>query len=168
MKQLTTFFLTLAFAVVFISSCDNKNTSSENKEVKTAEFDLNAMKKVIKEKTDRFTQAHIIKDTTFLNNIFTLDAKVYAPHADVVTGKVAISALNIAWVNYGIKEFSEVSTSFYGNEAYLIDEGTYYYRYGEDNTFDKGKYINIWKKEDGDWKIFSNIWNTSLPGSQPE
>ncbi|MBK6989291.1 MAG: nuclear transport factor 2 family protein [Bacteroidetes bacterium] len=110
-------------------------------------------------------QAYITKDTAYLNNIFTQDAKTYPPNSDVVTGRVAISAVNSEWVNYGIKEFSEESTSFYGNEDYLIDEGKYYLRYGENDIIDKGKYINIWKKENGDWKIYSNIWNTSLPAA---
>ena len=43
-----------------------------------------------------------------------------------------------------IKEFREKTTAFYGNEDYLIDEGTYYLRYGKDNTVEKGKYINVW------------------------
>jgi hypothetical protein len=34
---------------------------------------------------------------------------------------------------------------------------------GNGNTIDKGKYIAIWRKEDGDWKIFSNMYNSNLP-----
>jgi len=53
-------------------------------------------------------------------------------------------------------------SSLYGDENYLIDEGNYYLRYGAENTIDEGKYINIWKYDNGEWKICSNIWNTSL------
>jgi ketosteroid isomerase-like protein len=34
---------------------------------------------------------------------------------------------------------------------------------GKGNTIDKGKYVTIWRKEGGDWKIYSDIFNTSLP-----
>ena len=28
-------------------------------------------------------------------------------------------------------------------------------------TVDKGNYIVVWKKDDGKWKIFRDIWNSS-------
>lgn len=163
MKQVLIFYLAI-ICTVLTTGCGNNASKDTNKNSGIV-FDSIAMKKIIDEKTNKFTQAHITKDTAYLNHIFTQDAKAYPPNSDVVTGRAAISAVNSEWVNYGIKEFREESTSFYGNEDYLIDEGKYYLRYGETDIIDKGKYINIWKKENGDWKIYSNIWNTSLPAA---
>lgn len=137
--------------------------SNINKEDCVHTFDLQAVKKIIEEKNKLFTAAHITGDTAYLNNTFTKDAKVFAPNTDVVIGKKAISKLNEEWVSYGIKEFVEETTSLYGNEDFIIDEGSYFLCYGDENIIDKGKYINIWKKENGKWKISSNIWNTNLP-----
>jgi len=145
--------LALLLFALYISSCENKNS----------EFDLNPVKAEIQEKTKFFTKAHITKDTAYLNNSFTIDAKVFPPNSEIVSGLKAISKLNYDWVNYGVHEFNEVTTSFYGSKDYVIDEGIYYLRYGKENTIDKGKYINIWKNVNGEWKIFSNIWNTNLP-----
>jgi ketosteroid isomerase-like protein len=155
-------FLTLIFGLV-IYSCDKTSNSKEQTDEKKVEFDLNDAKSKIQQITKRFTEAHISKDTSFLNNIFTDDARVLPPNSEIVMGRKAISQLNTNWVNYGIYEFKELTTSFYGNQDYLIDEGTYYLRYGEENTIDKGKYINIWKNVNGEWKLCSNIWNTNLP-----
>ncbi|MGL2964619.1 YybH family protein [Flavobacterium sp. RSB2_4_14] len=152
--------ISLLLLIGFIlTSCNNKK--AENHEV--TEFDINAAKTEIQEKTKQFTKAHILKDTVYLNNSFTDDAKVFPPNSEVVIGKKAISKLNYDWVNYGIYEFKEESTSLYGSKDYIIDEGTYYLRYGKENTIDKGKYINVWKNSNGEWKIYSNIWNTNLP-----
>ena len=142
-------------------SNSNKNTIDNTKNKEQA-FDLTEIKKTIEEKNNQFTKAHITRDTAFLNNIFTKDAKVFAPNSEVVIGRSAIAAVNWQWVNFGIKEFREDIISLYGNEDYLISEGSYYLIYGKENTLDKGKYLNVWKKEDGEWKIFSNIWNTNL------
>ena len=164
MRRSSINFLTILMFGLLLFACDNNNDSrSEIGIEKSLEFDLNAAKTKIQEKTIRFTEAHITKDTAYLNNSFTEDARVFPPNSEIVTGKKAISQLNLDWVNYGIYEFAETSTSFYGNEDYLIDEGTYYLRYGEENVIDQGKYINIWKYVNGDWKIYSNIWNTNLP-----
>ena len=156
--------LLVLFLIIGLYSCDEKKDSGVVSEEKTTtEFDLNTAKEEIREKTKLFTEAHITKDTAYLNNIFVVDARVFPPNSEIVVGKKAISQLNTDWVNYGIHEFEEMSTSIYGDQNYLIDEGTYYLQYGEENITDKGKYINIWKNADGEWKICSNIWNTSLP-----
>lgn len=159
----TLLLLTLFIASIFLSCEQKDNTKEETGEIPSAEFDLEASRKTIKQKTIRFTEAHITKDTAYLNNIFTDDARIFPPNSDVVSGKKAIATLNTDWVNYGIHEFTEASTACYGNADYIIDEGTYHLRYGEENTIDDGKYINIWKNVNSDWKIYSNIWNTSLP-----
>jgi ketosteroid isomerase-like protein len=163
MKKNSILITVIVFAGLIIGCGNNNSTSKETDSSDVATFDLPAMKKIIKEKSDKFTQAHITRDTAYLNNIFSKDANVYSPNSDIITGRDAIATVNTEWVNYGIKEFTEETTSFFGNESYLIDEGTFYLRYGEDNITDKGKYINIWKKENGEWKICSSIWNTSLP-----
>lgn len=159
-------FLTLLFASLY-ASCKQQQTAPEETVQKPApDFDLDTAREIIQEKTRLFTEAHITKDTAYLNNIFTDDARVLPPNAEAVVGKKAIALLNTDWVNYGIHEFTEMTTHFYGNEGYLIDEGTYFLRYDEENTVDNGKYINIWKNVNGEWKIYSNIWNTSLPFSE--
>ena len=117
----------------------------------------------IQEKTKRFTEAHLLKDTTYLNQIFTRDARIYPPHSGMITGRAAIAKLNADWVNYDIHEFRETSVALYGSNGILIDEGTYFLQYGTDSVTDEGHYINIWKTEDGEWKIGSNIWNSNLP-----
>jgi ketosteroid isomerase-like protein len=33
------------------------------------------------------------------------------------------------------------------------------------NMLDSGKYIAIWRQEDGDWKIYSDIYNSSVPSA---
>lgn len=166
MKQVSIFFLVITFAGLLTIGCGNNNTAStDTDKASAATFDVTEMKKIIEEKNTQFTKAHITGDTAFLNNIFTQDGKVFAPNSDVVIGRPAIAELNSLYVNFDIKEFREETTAFYGNEDYLIDEGNYIMIYGKDNTIEKGKYLNVWKKEDGDWKIFTNMWNTNMPAT---
>jgi ketosteroid isomerase-like protein len=166
MKKLSIIFVAINFIGCLLIGCSNTESPQKNQKEQTVAFNLEEARSIIAEKTKRFTEAHITKDTVYLNNSFAIDAMAFPPNSDIVTGWSAISRLNADWVNYGVYEFTETSIRFYGNAEYLIDEGTYHMRYGDENTIDDGKYINIWKLEDGDWKIFSNIWNTSLPAAQ--
>ena len=157
-------FINRLAAIMFcmaVSGCVTSSSESDN--VPLPGFNVEEAKAEIREKTIQFTAAHISKDTAFLNDIFTAGATIYPPNAEAVTGLAAIAQLNWDWVNYGIHEFDEVSGKIYGNGEYIIDEGTYFLRYGEEDITDQGKYINIWKKDNGEWRIISNIWNTSLP-----
>lgn len=74
-----------------------------------------------------------------------------------------IEVLTAQYLTFGITEFSETTVAFYGNEDLLIDEGTYVMVYGKENTRDAGKYVNIWRKEDGEWRLYSNMWNSNAP-----
>jgi ketosteroid isomerase-like protein len=155
-KHLGMFFLIGCGLALLVLGCNQQQKPT---------FDVTAMKKIIEEKNNQFTKAHITGDSAFLVNIFTQDAKVFAPNSDIVIGRPAIAVVNSQYLKLDIKEFREETTAFYGNEDYLIDEGNYYFRYGKDNTIDKGKYLNVWKMEDGDWKIYSNIWNSNMPAT---
>ena len=129
------------------------------------EFDLAAMRKVIEANNARFTAAHVSGDQATIDEMFTVDAKCLPPGADPVIGRDAISKLTKEYLEYGVSEFSETTTDFYGNEDLLIDQGTYVMVYGPDKTRETGKYLNVWKKEAGVWKIYSNIWNTNAPAA---
>lgn len=144
--------LTILAFLVF--GCTSNSVQSEA-------FDLDNARKIIGEKTVQFTQAHITGDTAFLNSIFAQGAKIFPPGAELVTGAKAISVINAEYVSYGIKEFREEAFAFYGNEKYLIEEGNYTMVYGEDKITEEGKYLNVWKNENGEWKMYSNIWNTN-------
>jgi ketosteroid isomerase-like protein len=128
-----------------------------------ATFDLSSIKKVIDEKNHRFTNAHVTNDTAAIVDFFTQDARILAPNSDAVIGRPAITVLVSQYQKFDIKEFREETTALYGNKDYLIDEGSYFMSYGKDHTVEKGKYLNVWKKVDGDWKIYSNMWNTNTP-----
>lgn len=128
-------------------------------------FDVTAIRKVVAEKNNQFTKAHVTREVAIINNYFTRDAKIFLPNADIVTGSAAIAELNREYVKLGITEFREETTALYGNEDYLIEEGKYSMTFGKPSVLENGKYLNIWKKEDGDWKVFSNIWNSSMPAT---
>jgi uncharacterized protein (TIGR02246 family) len=128
-------------------------------------FNLSKMQKLIEASNARFTEAHVQGDHATIDNMFTKDAKCLPPGADPVIGRDAIAKLTRQYLEGGVSEFREYTTDFYGNEELLIDQGTYVMVYGKDKTRETGKYLNVWKKEEGVWKIYCNIWNTNAPAA---
>ena len=97
---------------------------------------------------------------------YTADAKLYPPNMDMLQGREAIAAFWQAPIDGGISkaELTTVSATGFGDLAHEI--GTYKL-YAGDQVADQGKYLVIWKKEGGQWKLHEDIWNSSLPVPQP-
>ena len=164
MKHILVATLALTLIATGLVGCnDAKTPASPTTKGSTMNFDLALMKKVIQENNNRFTKAHVTGDGPLIDSMFTRDAKVLPPESEPIIGRAAIAKLTADYIAYGITEFREETTDFYGNEELLIDQGNYVMVYGKEKTIEKGKYVNVWKKEDGIWKIYSNIWNTNTP-----
>ena len=162
MKTSFGFVLIIAFALLSTGCCTASKAAATAKGGPRG-FDLAAAKKVIEESNRRFTRAHVTGDKATIDNMVTRDAKCFPPNADAVIGRPAIEVLNAEYISYGISEFTEESTDFFGSEEFLVDVGRYVLVYGPEKTRETGKYVNIWKQEDGDWKIYTNMWNTDAP-----
>jgi hypothetical protein len=48
----------------------------------------------------------------------------------------------------------------------VVEEGDYVFPDGKGGSFDKGKFIALWKPEDGKWKLYREIWNTDITPKQ--
>ena len=166
MKQVLIFLLSITFAGLLATGCGKNNTASTTNSKDSATiFDINEMKKTIKEKDDAFSKAFVTGDSASLVNSYTEDGKIFPPNSDAVIGRSAIAGMISQYLKYGIKKFHDETTALYGNEDNLIEEGNYFMGDGKGNTIDKGKYMDVWRKVDGDWKIYSEIFNTSIPAA---
>jgi uncharacterized protein (TIGR02246 family) len=116
----------------------------------------------IKEFTETFNNG----DAQALAMRYTSNAKMYPSNSDVIEGQEAIEGFWNVVMNAGIKKghFETITAESFGNIA--IEEGRYELYTEEDQTVDQGKYIVTWEKENGQWKLHRNIWNTSNPAPQ--
>ena len=151
-----------ALSLFLLTACNNASTSVTTRD-SAAAFDVTAMKPIIEEKDNAWAKAIITSDSAAMVNNFTKDGKIFPPNNDPIVGRDAIASFVSAVLKFGIKEYKDEISALYGNEDNLIDEGMYTMGDGKGNTVDKGKYIAIWRKEGGDWKIYSYMYNSSLP-----
>jgi ketosteroid isomerase-like protein len=152
-----------SLALLLLPSCGPRagDASPEAKAQDSAPFDLAVARAVIEQKNAQFTQAHVTGDVATIDAMFTRDATSFPPGAEPAVGPAALHALTVDFLKIGVKAFTERTTTLYGNSELLIDQGEYEITYGPANTVERGKYVNVWRQEDGTWKIQTNIWNTS-------
>ena len=88
---------------------------------------------------------------------------LWLPNAGFMKGKEAIQAFWQGAMDMGIKsaqmEIDEVEA--HGDTA--IEVSRYTLRGEGGQALDQGKYIVIWKREAGTWKLHRDIFNSSLP-----
>jgi ketosteroid isomerase-like protein len=65
-------------------------------------------------------------------------------------------------VNSGITSADLRLENIYGTEDLIAEEGELTLYVG-DMAVAEEKYIVLWKKEDGKWKLFRDIFNSNLP-----
>ena len=105
-------------------------------------------------------------DAAGMAALYTEKGQLLPPNSDSVTGQEAIQTVFQAFMDMGIKaiKLETIETEGYGDTASEV--GRYTLESGEGQMLDQGKYIVIWKADNGQWKLHRDIFNSSLPVSE--
>lgn len=160
--------LCLVGIAFFILSCNNSaksdNTSADSSAMMTKDngFDLNKARATIEDATKKFSEEYKNGDSVALAGHYTSDALLMPQNSEAVKKEGLVSAW-AAFIRSGIKELRLTVQDVAGNNEMLTETGVYGL-YGDNNKMlDQGKYVVVWKNENGEWKIFRDIFNTNLP-----
>jgi uncharacterized protein (TIGR02246 family) len=110
----------------------------------------------------RFMKAFGKGDAAAMSHFYTSDGQVLPPQGEPVSGRPGIEAFWQAVIKMGIAGVSldTVEVFDHGETAYEV--GRYSLAAANGQSVDHGKYVVIWRREAGDWKLHRDIWNTSV------
>ncbi len=164
MKQYLTFSTTSLCFLCLFTACSNNGTQKvEPSKDSTSVFDLAAAKKMVEQKDEEWAKAIAAPDSAAMLHHFTTDATILPPNSEPIKGTAAISSFISQVLKFGIKSYQDSIVEFNGNNENLIEVGNYKMGDSKGNTLDKGKYIAIWKKEEGEWKIKTDMFSSNIP-----
>jgi uncharacterized protein (TIGR02246 family) len=97
---------------------------------------------------------------------YTEDAQILPANVDSIAGRENIQGFWQAVMDMGIKtaRLETVELDIVGGET-VIEVGKYTLLGGQEQVLDAGKYLVVWKIEQGHWKLHRDIWTTSLPAA---
>ena len=103
-------------------------------------------------------------DYNTVAGMYSSSAQMFPPNHATVSGHDAIVAEWKGFVDAGFKGLELASNEVEAVGDHADEEGSYR-RTGPDGqtTIDTGKYIVIWKKENGKWVLHRDIWNSNNP-----
>lgn len=148
MKHLSSF---MALACIMLMSACNQVAQNS--------FDLVAARKAVEE-GNKMMMDHIMKgDSVGMTNMYAAGAKIMAPGFPAVAKENIQSFAHGMMANGGM-DFRLSTVDVWGNQDLLGEEGTWSLFDGKGNQLDHGKYIVLWKQENGQWKLFRDCWNS--------
>ena len=101
-------------------------------------------------------------DSVSAANDYSQDGKLMINNTPSITGKDKIAAFWGGFSKLG-GDISLTTIEVWGDENYITEEGVFEIKAKDGKQLDKGKYIVVWKKEDGKWKLHRDLSNTDLP-----
>ena len=157
--------LLISLSALFFAACNSSDSSSSTTgaEAKPA-FDLAAAKAAIDARNAEFATAVGKMDSVSLSNLYTADGKLLAPNMPEASGTAAIkSTFGGMFSAMGKMGLKLTAIEVWGNESVLTEEGVYTMSDKDGKEVDKGKYLVVWKMDDGKWKLHRDIWNSDNP-----
>lgn len=159
------FFFALLLSVLYIlEGCtdSSKNKPANEKEDFPA-FDIEIAKLGIEEANREFIDLFNKSDSVGLATMFTIDGKSMEPNGPSFNGRSKIQTHYAQVLKCGANKLGLSTTGVWGNEKMVAEEGEYTFLDKDGKLLDKGKYIVLWKVEDGKWKLFRDCYNSDWP-----
>jgi len=113
-----------------------------------------------------FMAAVIRGDAAGLAALYTTTAQALPQGGDFAKGPAAIRAVMQGALDAGIKQLvlTTLEVETHGDTAHEV--GAFTAKGKDGAVLDQGKYVVVWKKEGGRWKLHRDIWNSSQPPKQ--
>lgn len=106
-----------------------------------------------------FIAAFLKGDADALAQLYTEDAQVIAPGAPVARGRSAIAAAWQRTLDTGVQGL-RLDTAEVESSGDLACETGIVRLVARDGTESQGRYVVVWKREGGRWKLHRDIWNS--------
>lgn len=114
-----------------------------------------------------FLAAFAKQDATAVASLYTANAEAFPPNAAVIRGRAGIAKMWQGVFAAGIASADLKTTEVHAQGPLAYEVGSYAMKLKDGTVADRGKYVVVWLKEDGKWKLHRDIWNTDLPAPSP-
>ena len=156
MKKRILSLVLVVVSFVLTTSCKKET------EVTPTTFDGAAAKTEVEARAKVFIEALNSRDSVGLANCYTKDAKFMQPNNKTVEGRANIQKLFGMWMKGPMMQIMIKTVEVWGDENMLAAENSWSFLDPSGKTVDTGKSLEIYKKEDGVWKLHRDCYNSDM------
>jgi ketosteroid isomerase-like protein len=106
-----------------------------------------------------FVAAFLRGDAHAISLLYAEDAQVIAPGAPAAKGRAAIAAAWQKTIDSGIRDL-KLETDDVASSGDLAGETGHVRLVAKDGSVSQARYVVVWKRVAGEWKLFRDIWNS--------
>ena len=162
MKKIQLFKIVCASLILISMSCKKAEETPAGEPEKAA-FDLAAAKTSVEAGYAEFEKAYNAKDSVGLANCYATDGKFMNPNGKAVEGRAAIQKTFGMWFKGDTSTIKLNLVDLWGNETNLTAENAWTISDKDGKVLDEGKSLEVYKMEDGKWKIYRDCYNSNMP-----
>jgi uncharacterized protein (TIGR02246 family) len=124
---------------------------------------MGTVREAIAAADDRFMAAFNRGDAAGVAALYTEQGQLLPPNAGFVVGRDAVQAFWQGAMDMGIAsaKIEILEVEGHGDTAIEVSKDSLHAQGGEE--LDAGKFIVIWKRVGGEWKLHRDIYNSSVP-----
>jgi ketosteroid isomerase-like protein len=146
------FFTAAVLAISFFNCTAQQKTSAG----------LEEAKKAIEASNKLYFQAFVKGDSSILIDRYTKDCWIMAPNTPALCGEDApLEYFKTAYNKSGLRNGKLITIDVFGDGVEFVTEEGFWQLFDADNKlFDNGKFLVLWKKTPGGWKMFRNSFSS--------
>jgi uncharacterized protein (TIGR02246 family) len=95
--------------------------------------------------------------------MYTDHGELFPPNAKIVEGRSAIEQFWKAAMDAGTKRVQLKTSEVEGYGEAAVEAGRYTLTGFDGSLSDQGKYLVLWKRVDGKWRLHRDCWNSDMP-----
>lgn len=111
---------------------------------------------------EQFEQAFARGDAGAIADLYTEDAMLLPAGSDFVKGREAIRQYWQSAMDAGIRSVRLTILEIEDYAETAVTTGEYTLSSADGQPKDNGKYMVVWKQQGHDWKMYRDIWTTSV------
>jgi len=150
----------IVIGTILFSSCVNESAKTETA---ASTFSLDSAKAAIAASNKVFSGSFATGDSTSFANCYTSDACLNVTNMPRMCGTQAIIAFFNGGRKMGLTNVALTTEEVMGGKEAVVETGKYEMFVGNNVSVEKGKFIVVWKEENGKWKMHRDIWNSDAP-----
>lgn len=121
-------------------------------------FDIDRAWQEIEQRLRDYENALKKGNLAALGNLYTIDAEILHNGGPSTVGRENIVKIFEKMVRDSATVSGFETTGLWGNDELLVEQGKGFFAHAAAKWTSHGLYLLVWKKVDGEWRIFRDTW----------